>query len=158
MKETYENEISRYVQGYTVSKKKKLVPVSEREYERFQKERNEAKAYWKDRLKSPWISRNDIIRAMWGEKRYRIDRGMLGARVEREISKHGYYSFTDRTVYSTGAKFWRLKEIEHIYPDICKKIEEKIESLDPVVSEEGNLIKHYYPYYDLTFCCGGEVK
>lgn len=127
------------------------IPLSVKEFEKFQKEAQKGFKKWSFILESGFISTNDIIRCLCQNPDLRTtwDSVLRNNRlyVDQKLKISGYYSYKDRSVYKDGSVFWKIDEIEHCFPDIRSQIRAFVDKYTP--KEEywnDEVISLYYGY------------
>lgn len=132
-------------------RKVNYIPLSVKEFEKFQKEARKGFEKWSFVLESGFISTLDIIRCLCQKPDLQNTWNSVlrnnRAYVDRKLKSSGYYSYKDRNVYKDGSVFWKIDEIEHCFPDIRSQIEAFISQYTPKMEYwNGEVISLYYGY------------
>ena len=127
------------------------IPLSVKEFEKFQKEARKGLEKWSFVLESGFISTLDIIRCLCQspDLRNTWDSVLRSNRlyVDQKLKNSGYYSYKDRNVYKDGSVFWKIDEIEHCFPDIRSQIMAFLDKYTPKDEYwNGEVISLWYGY------------
>ena len=112
------------------------VPITAKDLKDIQRKANKEMERWKRVLDCGFISLADI----------RHSSGYSPWYSKKTIENAGYYSFTNRNVYKNGAKFYRLSEVERVFPEIKRDVEHRLTQSLPIEDYfDGKLVSIFYP-------------